>query len=1010
MKWMSKILIMLFTLVVFSSANAAIEKSVGEIAAEARVSATPVETTDMNLWEVGDNDVAALQLFQLASEAFYWPQTKYILENIFKFHPDLHKPGNSPLTVVVSSLLIQVLLFIGLILLVGYSVYMLRVTGSIKDDNERKKQLRKTWYLVSMTFIAGVFLQPQIFFPVLIVFFFCVFSILNYTYRFITLFSYGDDTGRVPEQSDLEEITKLTVYDTNDEAFLFNALVESVTKHTIIPGYAVELSKKGWSGMFQSDISKAQVFNNIENNVGVVPVLKYKGGVVSEINYYWNSEFDGYDEDKYGPATLLFPTSVDNLNNSSDDELDSDLLRKVRVKGMNDGAVILSASDNFNLLRGYENIVYDLVAADNAKAATSYYDSVVVSKVEAGMTSGLDDVYRSLLSEGLSPSERNGLYSAYAAAYTSSVLGFNPEVTQLGKVRYARLAKNYLIAYNCSQVYEKNEDTHQAIQKLNGTGGTWLSVMNIALTVNWQCSVLEGGLAKFVGLNVKDKKDKETEFQNRSSAAAISLNLLKSNVMMGAERAKQRFDGKYNASKNSLVANMDKGFFGAGLSTITFGKMLQGSMASTQLIRNSSSVGSAPSRNGIMVDFTKIFTDEISEAELSNDLKYSSIVHGYKVMIFDALINPTKAAGAKSYVELKSYDDEPSSTGEFLTSALQSHSTIITGMGENFGTPKNMSLAKGIKYCNESEANGIECDNRSNGTIANSLYTSDKLLLGVELKMFVVAVKALQSMDFESVIEKFGVGGNGKLSQVFAKFGGKILSKITTVFTVIINVVSIVIPPLDVIANFLIAVGTLTTLLKFYPMIQMVTMVASLSVMFISACLILIVMTFKAVATFEPRHFYTGWRMVASDALGLWFYLIGYFVMIYFLYYVNFGPMQRAVYAGIAPDGGVIGMLSGSIILSFILITFHLFAIGIPNVFQQMKTRVLGDSTSIVDSASVQHAVEKLGLSMITAGAAVKLDNKVQGHLDAKIADKNEAKKANDVVIPTSNAQTEGKK
>ncbi|PKA71361.1 hypothetical protein ATI02_4339 [Pseudomonas baetica] len=1006
MKWMSKILIMLFTLVVFSSANAAIEKSVGEIAAEARVSSSPVNTDDMNLWELSDNDIVVNIMFSLASDVFFYPGVQLIIE-AWGFHPELHKVGSSPLNKILDIWLIHALFLAGLAILVGFCIYLMRNTYRTMD----KEQINKNWLLVAVTLGIGFFLQPKIFFSVLLIYNLFVASFLNYSTRYVMLGIVEGD--RTISDTEPQSITKLSVYDTNDQNYLLNGLVEDVTKHSLLSAKALNLTKKGWNEMFSTGDTKAVIFNNIENNVNVVPVARYKGGTVSTIDYIYNEAFDGYDEDKYGPASVLFTASVDNMDAKADDEVDSDILRKIRVQGMNDGAKILSASDNYSLLVGYENIAYELVTAGKHKEATGYVDTGVIQNVQTGLSNGLKSVFDELTTSGLSVSEKTSLYTAYSSAYVNSVLGFNPDITQLGKLRYARKAQLYIKAYNCSQFYEKNLTTRNGIEKVNSTSGAWLNVYRDVMSLNLQCVSIMNGQARFMGVDAKASPEAVTQLMHKSTASAIALNLLKSNILTGAEYAKSDFDSKYSPIKNSIVSDMDKGFYALALNTLTLGSVFESNLLSTNSIRNSSSVSSASADFSIMVDLNKAFDNVKSADELRNDSGYSNIIVDYKPFIYDVLVNPTKSAGVKTYQEAKSYDSEAASTGEYLTSALQGHSTIITNMATNFGIPKGMSMSLGIKYCNASPANTLECNNRSNGTIAASLYPTDKLVLGVELKIVVVAFKALMAMNLGKMLDTFGLNdGNSSIGKMISKAGGKWLSQVTGIFTAVVGLINVMLVPVNLIANFLIGIGTAVIIMKYIPLIQMTLMVVGFVVAFIAGAVIMLAMSIKAVVTLEPQHFVTGVKVLLADSLGFWFYIIGFFVQIYFLYYVNFGPMQRAIYGAIAPEGGIIGMLSGSIILSFIMLMLHMFIVGIPAIFQQMKSRVIADGTKIQDEASVKSSVDNLIFAVVAANELKAAEQKALAGLDKKIAiNSEEANSDKEVILPSSKGtETEGKK
>lgn len=980
MKWIFKLLLVM-TLAFSGSVFA--ERTPMEVAAEARVSSSPVDTTDMVKFSVPQRDFLMNGYNSAICGACLQMPLPKAIATALDFNPDLAKNSGGLMGVLVESLYVTVGAAIGygfLVIWVFHIWWTASKNSNIKKENEAaiKEQHSKNIRLTALILGVGLVIQPQIMLSLITVLFILGVAVLNWSGLTFTsaIAEHAPDVTSVV--GDVEQ--KLTQYNTGERTGLWNAQTETVTKTAIIASHNVQL---GRSGFFSSGLTKKDVVNDIENNVklNMVPIIR--DGIVEQINFVWNEKYEHYETEKFGRGSKLFPVRATNLDSSIEQEADSDLTKEVRLIAQADGQKVFTADDLYSKLNQYESLALPLVSANKQAEAQSYYDAALVIKVADALDAGLNKIKDKYLSEGLGSEVNSKIYRIYSATFLNSAQGLNPALTYKGKWKYMQEGSNYPLKYNCSNFYDKQiDDMH--ISEFNQLGGgmAWLDASRVAAALPTQCVTFKGGIAMYMGVDAKTDEANVTLYKERTTASGIAISNLTSNIIEGALLGQVKFMQANNPYKNALYANIDQGFIHSGLSASAIGRALNNSARMGDSVRNGLVVDYAAGGDySVGVDFNMLFGDERETKDIGNNEGYKRITTDYKPLIFDSLIDPTKASSTSTYQQAQNFNEEGESFTDTLLNIMQSNSALFSNFKGDLGLPMSKTISRGIVECN---AMAVACDNRGTATVS-SIYRSDPLMLGIYIKMGTTAVAAVKQADVSSVINKFGISGDSWIGKQLGK-ASAVLGKFAFLFQMAIAALDVILVPLDLLANILILIGLWALALQILPAIQMIMVASLVLLLVVEMVLVIYLSILQATYKRDGRYVLTGAKQIFGSWLGILFYLIGHYIMLAFIYYLSFASVMRAIYTSVAGDGGIFGMLAGIIVVLFTYGFLHTLFLTIPRLTMSMKNVIVGSDENILDDAAANRTLETLAITYLGERAVVNSLEAAKGSVVNNVA------------------------
>lgn len=961
------------------------ERTVQEVAAEARVSSTPVDTSDMKVFAIAQDDATAGLLNELSQDTLQRPVVK-MLANWLGYNPDLAEAGGNFLNVFFDNIYATIALPLASTLLFFFAGFLLWHGRMLKDRQAEKERARKTTQFGILVLISGLVIIPEIGQSIFGVFILTMIACLNWTALTITLFTVSDAADNIEQE--FKTAPQLTQYDTGEVIGIWNALSEKITKSSVVAVYGVQL---GRNGFFSSPFTKASVVNDIQNNVKLNIVPRYKDGTVFKLDFVYNENFDNYSPEKFGRATKAFSVKTNNLQDSYEQDTEKDVMRAVRLKAQADGESLFSAGDYYSKLQSYESAALPLVADGKYRDAQSVYDDALIMKISMKMDGGLEELKSQYISAGYGAGMFR-LYSLYASTFINAAQGINPSITYAGKWKYQQEAADYLWKYNCSNL--PNQDI--ANIHINGfnilaAGSAWSDIDRVAATLPTQCVTFIGGRAYYVGVDAETDQLNVLLFKDRTTAAAIAISNLTSNITEGALTGQLKFLMKNNPYKNLALSYIDLGFVHVGISASALGKAMNYTSRVGSSVRNGITVETAAAGEfNTGVDLPMLFGED---AQKSQDKEaYKKVTTDYKPMMFDALVDPSKAASGDTYQKVQNFNEAEPDVGDMIVSVIQNQSSLLLNRKLAMGLPVDKSFTEGIKDCN---ANATACNKRATGTISD-IYSTDPLKLGIAIKIGTTAISALKAFDISDIVQKFGIGGDGFVGKLLGKLGSA-ANMVGFLFKLGVFVLDVLLVPMDWFANFLIALGVWAIGLSVIPAVMMIMLVVGVGLLFIEAIIIFYSSLFQAVVKVEPRYMFTGMKLILSSWVGVLFYLIGFEVMLFFINAIGTGKLERAIYGSVAGEGGLFAMLTGLLVSLFVIALLHTMCFKIPSMFMGFKDKIFGDSTRILDEAASERTFSTIAFAYAGEKIGVKIFDSFNNSVKSKakgFADKLKGKEA----------------
>lgn len=983
MKWIFKLMLVM-TLAFSGSVYA--ERTVQEVAAEARVSSTPVDTTDMKVFAIAQDDASVGLLNELSQDTLQRTVVK-MLANWFGYNPDLAEAGGNFLNVFFDNIYATLGIALSSTLLIFFGGFLLWHGRMLKDRQAEKERARKTTQFGILVLVSGLVIIPEIGQSLFGVFILTMIACLNWTALTITLFTVGDAADNIEQE--FKTTQQLTQYDTGEVIGIWNALSEKITKSSVVAVYGVQL---GRDGFFSSPFTKTSVVNDIQNNVKLNIVPRYKDGTVFKLDFVYNENFENYSPEKFGRAIKAFSVKTNNLQDSYEQDTEKDVMRAVRLKAQADGESLFSAGDFHSTLQTYESNALPLVSAGKYREAQSVYDEALIMKVSMKMDEGLEEIKNKYLSAGYGEGMFR-LYSIYASTFINAAQGINPSVTYAGKWKYQQEAADYLWKYNCSNL--PNQDI--ANIKINGfniiaAGTSWRDVNSMAAAgLPSQCVTYMGGRAYYVGVDAETDPLNVLLFKDRTTSAAIAISNLTSNITEGALTGQLKFLMKNNPYKNLALSYIDLGFVHVGISAGALGKAMNYTSRVGSSVRNGITVETAAAGEfNTGADLNMLFGEDAQKSQEKE--AYKKVTTDYKPMMFDALVDPSKAASGATFQQVQNFNEAEPDVGDMIVSVIQNQSSLLLNRKLAMGLPVDKSFSEGIKDCN---ANASACNKRATGTISD-IYSTDPLKLGIAIKIGTTAISALKSFDIGEIVQKFNIGGDTFVGKLLGKLGSA-ANYVGFLFKLGVFVLDVLLVPMDWFANFLIALGVWAIGLSVIPAVMMIMLVVGVGLLFIEAIIIFYSSLFQAVMKVEPRYMFTGMKLIFSSWVGVLFYLIGFEVMLFFINAIGTGKLERAIYGSVAGEGGLFAMLTGLLVSLFVIALLHTMCFKIPSMFMGFKDKIFGDSTRILDEAASERTFSSLAFAYAGEKVGVRIFDSFNNSVKGKVkgfADKLRGKEA----------------
>lgn len=998
MKWIFKLMLVM-TLAFSGSVYA--ERTVEQVAYEARVSSSPVDTTDLKKFAIAQDDASVGLLNDLSQSTLQQPIVKAYARYL-GYDPDKAEGGGNYLDVFFDNIYATLgIAFTSLLLIFG-GLYLLWHGRMLKDKQDEKERMRKTIDFGIISLIGGLTIIPTIAKAIFGSFILTMIACLNWAALNFTLFTVSDEADNV--EQDFTPNTQLTQWDTGEVVGLWNGLSENITKSSVIGVYSVQL---GRSGFLASPLTKGDVVYDIQNNVKLNIEPRYKDGTVVRLDFVYNEKFKNYDPEKYGKASKAFSVKTNNLSSAAEQDGDKDIMRAVRLKAQADGESVMSAADHYSKLNQYEGDALPLVADGKYRDAQSVYDEALITKISMKMDDGLNEIKAQYLSEGLGEGMFR-LYELYAATFINSAQGINPSITYSGKWKYFQEASQYFWKYNCSNI--PNQDI--ANIHINGfnilaAGTAWADMNTVGASLPTQCVTFMGGRAYYVGVDALTDEANVLLFKDRATASAIAVSNLTSNITEGALTGQMKFMMKNNPYKNMALSYIDLGFVHIGISAGALGKAMNYTSRMSGTVRNGITVEKAAGGEfNIGADLEMLLGADVQKKQ--DKSAYTKITTDYKPLAFNSLADPSVSASSDTFQKVQNFNEADEDVGDMIVNVIQNQSSLLLNRKMAMGLPANKTFTQGIAECN---ANSSACNKRATGTISD-IYSSDPLKLGIAIKIATTAISALKAFDIGDIISKFDIGGDTIVGKMMAKLGGA-ANYVGFLFKLGVFVLDVLLVPMDWFANFLIALGVWAVGLSVIPAVMLLMLVMGIGLLFIESIIIFYSSLFQAVIKVEPRYFYTGLKLIFSSWLGVLFYLVGFEIMLFFIHAIGTGKLERAIYGSIAGDGGLFNMLTGLLVSLFVLALLHTMCFKIPSMFMSLKDKITGSATKILDEAASNRTFETIIFARAGEQAGVKmfdgLNNSIKGKVNGfanKLRGKTETPPAGDSK-PASN--TEGR-
>jgi hypothetical protein len=861
MKWLNKLLIIACLSVAFSPLTFA-ETNSCEVAKEARQPEAEVDISDVNTFVVCNVDNSARAIHSITPKSFLNVIVQGVAEFLELDTSKYYSNDTDIVQIIVSGFITWIMPVIQGLFILGLGITLYRIAKA----KDKKEEMKNNLGFVFLFLVLGlVFFNDLLLVPLTVSASLFFKALLNYVGVNLVLFMAGNFE---PEDKNITESVYLTSFDKSLEPIVSLAQLELRTKYATLSVKGYEMTKADFGGFLDSNSTLKEILNNIENNQVLKVVPRVEDGIVNTIDFVWNTDFEDYDDDKYGESSKPASMSVIEDTASYEDTVsDTDKMADLKRKGQQDALSLVNTSTMLSLLNVFKNESLRKLKEGNVKDLERLANLPIVNFFKNDLTSKLNAVRSELKMESISGKELSLYVAAYVDGYTSGLKGFNTAGTSEAYLLLGREAALAQREWNCSNEFKNNKESRILSEEVNGSGNRlWADIYKKILSMNTQCIVSENGNVRVNGVDTKTNLTAQEEFKFQSMAVAYAINRYNSHVSEGIHRAYKEQQKTKNEYANSMLKHIDKGFLAVAKIQDSLSDIKSHENLMNSIIFSNASVSYFGSvSNELFLDYQKLF-GESNIADITGLDQYKTINTLYKPIVVSALVNGRSVNLNSS--ELRIAEDV--GVVDSFSAAVQGQFTTLTAFKKALGLDTSKSFESGMQECNNTDV----CLGRRTGTISDFMNISAQSLgIGLKMAATLALIDALDSVkNLGSVIEYFGFDGKKGFGAAFSK----LLSFVGGTVSVIIDLIQVISAVLWNLAYILIILGFYVG----YWLPAMLVVSFLMLEFFIPATLIPFIVficafALKAAITRRWMDFFYAFQIIGSTYASIFFRLIG---------------------------------------------------------------------------------------------------------------------------------------
>lgn len=915
MKWL-KIFFLLTAL--FSSGFAfADSKSICEVRKEARQSMFNGDLGDINTFKVCSSSTGGKAVYYLASSYFHQNTLVQLTAKIFDFDYSIFPEQSFDIVRMICDVFVTLASSVATILiLINMIKKIYRIAEAKEKDIGSVVSENKTF--VISTLIFAVCVSPILLVPICIFIAFVVLASDNFIADDSQIYVLQHSTKNFEDSKAADKELTLDYYEDSESAISKIAVKEFKTKNAMLSFRAAEIQKGSWDGWQQSTLTKGEVLNILEKDVGVKFVTTSNDEKFTGLNMVWNSSFKGYSELAFGPANVLENISFNNLSNVENSGVESDSeTNGLRVKGFVDPATFMTADAIKDETSKLKNVIYQSVLS-GANDYKKHLDSEFVQKVSAFMVSKAEEVKKDLIASGIKEVDTTKYLSVFLAGSVNSLRGVNPNATYAGKYEVLKGFAPAVQIFTCSQDYEKHEILRKDIEKFNAIGNGTLfadqKVWMAAAKLDMSCAMIKDGKVIYTGVDFKNNPEKEKAVFATAVAYAEAGNLYDSQIIAGVLDAANKFSISADGLRNSILANTGVGSAGPAKNIKAYSIINTERGYIDMAVFNSVAVSyTGVGENEKYFDYVKLLN--VKNFDMSKgSSKYNTIILDNQTI---PLVNVFIGSGSKSTTNLSAKElsqSESSSNGIFdeLMAKIQNQFGAANKLKKFLGMSETKSFESGIEECERTD----NCERRKYGTMTDLFGIGQSLMnAGTTIIAIAATADALDAVkDMSQLLSMVGIDGS-KGAGKWLTIGIDFFSSKAGAIIDLIQVVTSILKPLGYLMFFVgIFVGYWLPIL---PLLLATFLQLSIALMMLS--FILIIPIFAVLAQFSGgTHFYREQaKRIFAESLHKIIKGAGITIAVLLLAFLPVGYMAYEPFSMIYSQGIFAPLISISIVVLF---------------------------------------------------------------------------------------------
>lgn len=349
MKWIKNLLIIACLSVAFSPLSFA-ETNSCEVAKEARQPEAEVDISNVNTFVVCNVDNSARAIHSITPKSFSNVIVQGVADYLKLDTSKYYSNDTDILQVIVSGFITWVMPVIKGLFIIGVGILVFKI---MKAD-DKKAEIKNSLGFASLFLVLGLIVfYDSLLIPIMVSVSLFFKALGNYVGVNIILFWAGNFE---PNEKNISESAYITSFDKSNEAIVSLAQLELRTKYATLSVKGYEMTKADFGGFLDSNSTLNEILNNIEKNQVLKVVPRVEDGIVNTIDFVWNTDFEDYDDDKYGEASRPASMSVIEDTASYEDTVsDTDKMADLKRKGQQDALALVNTSTMLSVLKVFKN-------------------------------------------------------------------------------------------------------------------------------------------------------------------------------------------------------------------------------------------------------------------------------------------------------------------------------------------------------------------------------------------------------------------------------------------------------------------------------------------------------------------------------------------------------------------------------------------------------------------------------------------------------------------------------